>query len=224
MKKRYPALSLSSAHVGSLGGLMALKRGEAHLAPSHLLDEETGEYNVPFIKKLLPEKPMALVNLVYRDQGLMVLAGNPKSITGFRDLTRDDVTFINRQAGAGTRLLLDKCLKEQGIDPAGISGYEKEEYTHMTVASAVLTGVADTGLGVLSAARALGLDFVPVAKERYDLVIPREMMETEMVRALLHIIREDGEFREAVVALGGYDISDMGKVMWESGEDVTDAS
>jgi putative molybdopterin biosynthesis protein len=223
MKKRYPAISLSSAHVGSLGGLMALKRGEAHLAPSHLLDEETGEYNVPFVRRLLPEKPVALVNLVYRDQGLMVLRGNPRGITTFRDLMRDDVTFINRQAGAGTRLLLDKCLKEQGIDPQRINGYEKEEYTHMTVASAVLTGVADAGLGVLSAARALGLDFVPVAKERYDLVIPKEMMETEMVRALLHIIREDEEFREAVMALGGYDVSDMGKVMWESGEETTGA-
>jgi putative molybdopterin biosynthesis protein len=223
MKRRYPALSLSSAHVGSLGGLMALKRGEAHLAPSHLLDEETGEYNVPFITRLLPEKPVALVNLVYRDQGLMVLKGNPKGITGFRDLTRDGVTFINRQAGAGTRLLLDKCLKEEGIDPGHISGYEKEEYTHMTVASAVLTGVADAGLGILSAARALVLDFIPVARERYDLVIPKEMMETEMVRALLEIIREDREFREAVLSLGGYDVSDMGKVMWQSGEEITDA-
>jgi putative molybdopterin biosynthesis protein len=215
LKKRHPKYSLSSAHVGSMGGLMALRKGEAHAAPTHLLDEETGEYNVPFIKKLLAGRKTVLVNLVYREQGLMVPRGNPKGIRSFRDLTKDGVTFINRQAGAGTRLLLDKCLKDEGIDPGDIEGYDREEYTHMAVASAVLTGVADAGLGVLSAANALGLDFVPLAKERYDLAIPSDFMEAEMMQALLRIIREDEEFKNAVTELGGYDVSDMGKVLFE---------
>ncbi len=215
LKKHHPRYSLSSAHVGSMGGLMALKKGEAHAAPTHLLDEATGEYNVPFIKKLLPDKKVVLVNLVHREQGLMVLKGNPKDIRGFKDLTRDDITYINRQNGAGTRLLLDKCLKDEGIDPKDITGYEREEYTHMAVASAVLTGVADAGLGVLSAAVALGLDFVPVAKERYDLAIPEEFIETDMMKALLKIIREDEEFKNSVLALGGYDVAEMGKVVYE---------
>jgi putative molybdopterin biosynthesis protein len=214
LKKKYSRLSLSSAHVGSMGGLMALKRGEAHLAGTHLLDEETGEYNIPVIKKLLSDKKIVLINLVYREQGLLVLKGNPKNIRGFEDLTRDDVVFVNRQAGAGTRLLTDKCLRELGIKPDDVKGYEREEYTHMGVASAVLTGVADAGLAILASAVALRLDFIPVAKERYDLAIPREFFETEMIQYLVKIIREDVEFKETVAGLGGYDVSDMGKVMY----------
>jgi putative molybdopterin biosynthesis protein len=213
LKKRYPKFSLSSAHVGSMGGLIALKRGEAHIAGTHLLDEETGEYNVAFIQRLLPDRKIMLMNLVYREQGLLVLKGNPKNIRGFQDLTRNDVIFVNRQAGAGTRLLTDKCLRELGINPNRVIGYEREEYTHMGVASAVLTGVADTGLAILASARALNLDFIPVAKERYDLAVPQEYLDTEMIRCLLTIIREDREFREMVMQLGGYDISDMGAVI-----------
>jgi len=213
LKKRYPKFSLSSAHVGSMGGLIALKRGEAHIAGTHLLDEETGEYNVAFIQRLLPDRNIMLMNLVYREQGLLVVKGNPKNIRGFQDLTRNDVIFVNRQAGAGTRLLTDKCLRELGINPNGVIGYEREEYTHMGVASAVLTGVADTGLAILASARALNLDFIPVAKERYDLAVPQEYLDTEMIRCLLTIIREDREFREMVMQLGGYDISDMGAVI-----------
>ncbi|MEW6416846.1 MAG: molybdopterin biosynthesis protein [Nitrospirota bacterium] len=215
LKKRHPKFSLSSAHVGSMGGLMSLKRGEAYMAGTHLLDEKTGEYNVSFIKRLLPDKKILLINLVYREQGLVVLKGNPKNINGFEDLTRSDVVFVNRQAGAGTRLLTDKCLRELGIKPENVKGYEREEYTHMGVASAVLTGVADTGLAILASARALNLDFIPVAKERYDLAIPREFFETEMLQNLIKIISEDTEFKDMVMALGGYDISDMGKVMYE---------
>jgi len=197
-----------------MGGLMALKRGEAHLAGTHLLDEETGEYNIPFITKLLSDKGIVLMNLVYREQGLLVLKGNPKNIRGFQDLARNDVVFVNRQKGAGTRLLTDKCLREIGIKPGDVKGYEREEYTHMGVASAVLTGVADTGLAILASARALGLDFIPVAKERYDLAILKEFFPSEMIQRLVKIIREDGEFKEVVKSLGGYDISDMGKVMY----------
>jgi len=215
LKKRYPRFSLSSAHVGSMGGLMALRKGEAHLSGTHLLDEETGEYNIPFIERVLSGKKILLINLVYREQGLLVIKGNPKKIRSFEDLTRQDVVFVNRQPGSGTRLLTDKCLRELGIRPQGVRGYEREEYTHMGVASAVLTGVADTGLAILASARALGLDFIPVAKERYDLAIHHEFLETEMIQNLLKIIREDIEFREIVTGLGGYDVSDMGKVMYE---------
>ena len=238
LKKRYPKYSLSSSHVGSMGGLIALKRGEAHIAGTHLLDEETGEYNIPFIKRIFENNPpsphfkiplcpplpkgdvgglsdeIILVNLVYRQQGLFVLKGNPKNIKGFEDFTRDDITFINRQQGAGTRLLTDKYLKELCIDPKKIKGYEKEEYTHMAVASAVLNGVADTGLGILAASKALGLDFIPVAKERYDLAVPGKFYELDMVQRLLEIIRTDSEFRNTVLNFGGYDISDMGKVIY----------
>jgi putative molybdopterin biosynthesis protein len=216
LKKRFPGFSLSSAHVGSMGGLMALKRGEAHMAGTHLLHEETGEYNVPFIQRLLSGRKIILMNLVYREQGLIVPKGNPKDIKGFEDLSRKDVLFVNRQSGAGTRLLTDKCLKDLGINPGDVKGYEREEYTHMGVASAVLTGIADTGLAILASARALDLDFIPVAKERYDLAIPHEFIETEMLRCLIKIIQEDSEFKNLVTALGGYDVSDMGKVIYES--------
>ena len=185
------------------------------MAGTHLLDEESGVYNVPFIKKLLREKRIVLINLVYREQGLVVKKGNPRGIASFRDLLRDDVVFINRQAGSGTRLLTDKHLREAGADPALIRGYEREEYTHMGVASAVLTGIADTGLAILAAANALDLDFIPVAKERYDIAIPREFMESDKIKALLRIIREEDEFRSTVDRLGGYDTGDMGKVMYE---------
>ncbi|KKM70570.1 hypothetical protein LCGC14_1439390 [marine sediment metagenome] len=213
LKKRHPRYSLSSAHVGSMGGLMALKKNEAHIAPTHMLDEETGRYNTPFLKRLLPEMEIVLVNLVHRTQGLMVPKGNPKGLQGLRDLKRDDITFINRQRGAGTRLLLDKTINELEIKPEDIAGYDHEEFTHMSVASAVLTGMADAGLGILSAANALGLDFIPVAKERYDLAIPAGLMDSEMISALLEVIRNDTEFREAVVSLGGYDTSEMGLVV-----------
>lgn len=215
IKKNYPKFSLSSAHVGSMGGLIALKRGEAHIAGTHLLDEQSGEYNIPFIKRLLSDKKIVLVNLVYRQQGLIVKKNNPKNIKGFEDLIRDDIVFINRQRGSGTRLLLDKHLKELRINPYMIKGYDIEEYTHMAVASAVLTGVADTGLAIYSSANALGLDFIPVANERYDLAIPYEFMDTEMVQVILEITRNNEEFRQTVESLGGYDVRDMGKVVFE---------
>ncbi|MGD0886310.1 MAG: molybdopterin biosynthesis protein [Thermodesulfovibrionales bacterium] len=216
LKKRYPEFSLSSAHVGSMGGLIALKKWEAHLAGTHLLDEETGLYNIPFVQRLLPGRRLVLVNLVYRQQGMLVKKGNPKNIRGFEDLLREDVVFINRQSGAGTRLLTDKHLRELGIEPSRVRGYEREEYTHMGVASAVLTGIADSGLAILAAANALELDFIPVARERYDLAVPYDFLESEMIKALMGIIREDEGFRNTVLGLGGYDIADMGKIMYES--------
>ena len=216
LRKKYPKITLSSAHVGSMGGLIAIKKGEAHIAGTHLLDENTGEYNIPFIKKLLPEKEIVLINLVYRIQGLIVKKGNPKNIKSFKDLIREDVIFINRQAGSGTRLLLDKHLRELGIKPEQIKGYENEEYTHMGVAQAVASGKADVGLGIYAAAKALGLDFIPVTEERYDILIPKEFLDMEIIKALLDIIRNDKEFKKVVLSLGGYNVKDMGKIMYES--------
>lgn len=216
LKKRYPELSFSSAHVGSMGGLTALRRGEAHIAGTHLLDEETGGYNVPFLKRLMPDKKLLLINLVYREQGIVVQKGNPKGINGFSDLTRGDITFINRQNGSGTRLLLDKYLRDLSINPDNIKGYDREEYTHMGVATAVAGGAADAGLAIFSAASALCLDFIPVAKERYDIAVPLEFSKLPMLERLLDIIRNDDEFKMDVAALGGYDISDMGKIMYEN--------
>ncbi len=215
LKKNFPEFSMSSAHVGSMGGLMALKKREAHIAGTHLLDEESGEYNIPFIKKFFPKGGIMLINLVYRQQGLIVKKGNPKKIEGLDDLVREDIIFVNRQSGSGTRLLLDKHLKDLGINPQNIKGYEREEYTHMSVASAVLTGIADTGLAIYSSAKALGLDFIPVADERYDIAIPTEYIDLEMIQAFLNIIRFDKEFRQIVLSLEGYDIKDMGKVIFQ---------
>ena len=210
-----PSCRLSSAHVGSMGGILAVRRGEAHMAGTHLLDEDTSEYNVPYLKRLLPGHPLKLINLAYRTQGLIVPRGNPKGIKGIEDLTRPGVSFINRQRGAGTRLLTDLRLKELGISGDGVSGYEREEYTHMNVASAVASGSADTGMAILAAASALDLDFIPVAEERYDLIVPAAHEGDAKVQAALRVIRESREFRDRVMALGGYDLRDCGRVMYE---------
>ncbi len=214
LSKAHTGLSLSSSNVGSLGGLIALQRGEAHIAGSHLMDEETGEYNVSYVRRYLPGKPVVLVNLVFRDQGLIVPKGNPKGLTGLADLLRPDVQFVNRQRGAGTRVLLDYQLAQMGAAPEQVQGYSREEYTHLAVAAAVSGGTADTGLGILAAARALNLDFVPLMKERYDLVIPRDVYESDLLHPLLDLIRGQ-DFRGQVEVLGGYDTSQMGEVVAE---------
>jgi putative molybdopterin biosynthesis protein len=203
-------LFLSSSHVGSLGGLFALKNRHAHIAPSHLLDLETGHYNWSYIKKYIPEIPVKLYHGVMREQGFIVPKGNPKSIRGFQDLVREDVRFINRQAGAGTRVLLDYYLDRLGIDPVRIKGYQMEEYTHTSVAVAVLSGVADVGMGVLAAARALDLDFVPVATEQYDLIIPEEFVDDQKICTVLEVMRGQ-RFKQRVQALGGYGVERTGE-------------
>jgi putative molybdopterin biosynthesis protein len=210
-----PICRLSSAHVGSMGGILAIKRGEAHLAGTHLLDEETGDYNISFIKKYIPNTPLQLINLAYREQGLLVPRGNPLGIAGFEDLTRDDVRFINRQRGAGTRLLTDMHLKRLNIEPDQITGYNREEYTHMNVASAITSNNADTGLAIRAAAVALNLDFIPVAQERYDLILPKAHLDDPKVQALLETIGSNKEFRQTVEGLGGYDLRDCGTIMYE---------
>ncbi len=213
LRQRFPGASLSSAHVGSLGGLAALLRGEAHCAGIHLLDGETGEYNLPYVKRILPGREVVLVNLAYREQGLMVAPGNPKNIRGLEDLARGDVVFVNRQRGAGTRVFLDYAMRRLGIDPKEVRGYSCEEYTHTAVAAAVAAGMADAGLGIKAAARALGLDFVGVAWERYDLCVPAEFWDTPHIQRLLEVMA-DPAFRQEVEALGGYDTKDCGQVIY----------
>jgi putative molybdopterin biosynthesis protein len=212
--RRYPGRSLSSANVGSLGGLLALGRGEAHLAGSHLLDEETGEYNAPYIGRILRGVPVVLLGFVQRHQGLIVPRGNPKGIRGLADLANPDVVFINRQRGAGTRVLLDYRLRELGISPRAIQGYERQEFTHLAVAAAVASGAADCGMGILAAARALNLDFVPLDLERYDLIIPARFYEAEILAPLLAIIRNPA-FAVRIAALGGYATPHIGQVLAE---------
>jgi len=214
LRRRNPRLRLSSGHVGSLGGLLALRQGRAHLGGSHLYDPESHSYNVPFIQKHLAGLPLKLINLAWRQQGFIVLPGNPCNIRTVTDLTRPGVRFLNRQRGAGTRLLLDYLLQQQGINPAALQGYDREEYTHMAVAANVKSGTADVGLGILAAARALGLDFIPLLPERYDLVVPQSTFEDQRFQELLAVIRSP-EFRLAAEALGGYDLKDCGKILWE---------
>ena len=214
LRRSFPGFRLTSAHVGSLGGLLALQRGQCHLAGSHLLDEETGIYNRRAIQENLKGIPCMLVQLVDREQGIMVMPGNPKGITSFEDLAREDVQFINRQRGSGTRVLLDYELRKRQISPSRIRGYRDEEYTHMNVAAAVLSGRADAGLGVRSAAAALGLDFVSAGVEEYDLVIPSRYAQDPRIQALFSVIRSD-EFKSAVQAMGGYGTERTGTVLWE---------
>jgi len=205
-------LTLSSSHVGSMGGLMAIKSGVCHLAGSHLLDTTDGSYNVSYIKKYLSGMKIKLVHLVFRDQGLIVAKGNPKGVKGIEDLARKDITFINRQGGSGTRILLDYRLNQLGIDPKHIKGYENEEFTHMSVAVSVLSGSSDVGLGIFAAANALHLDFIPVVTEQYDLVIPDVYFETENIQILLETIKT-ADFKKRVEALGGYSTKKTGEIM-----------
>ena len=206
---------LVSANVGSVGGLVALQRGEAHLAGSHLLDPQTGEYNVTYLPSYLAGVPLRLMALVQREQGLLVKKGNPQNIKSLVDITRPGVRFANRQRGAGTRVLLDYHLNLSGISPESITGYHQEEYTHLGVAAAVASGRADCGLGIAAAAQALDLDFVPLFQERYDLVIPTEHARSPLLEPLFEIIAGK-EFRAEVAAMPGYDVSVMGRLIQET--------
>ena len=216
LRRTRPDLTLASSNVGSLGGLLALARGDAHMAGCHLLDEETGEYNIPAVRRYVTGRRVVLLNLVHRVQGFIVPTGNPQAITSLEDLGRDGLTFVNRQRGSGTRVLLDYMLKRDGISDDRIQGYEREEYTHLAVAATVAAGGADVGLGTLSAARAMDTDFVPVLTEQYDLVIPIEFYESILLQPLLSLIRSDS-FRRQVEALGGYEVDHMGEVVAEIG-------
>lgn len=195
---------LSSAHVGSMGGIMAIKRGEAHIAPIHLLDEETGEYNTSYVSKYLGPD-VKLIKGVKREQGFMVAKGNPKNINTIEDLIKRDVSFVNRQKGSGTRILTDYLLKKHGIEGDRIRGYDRDMTTHMAVAAAVDSGTADVGVGVYSAAKAMNLDFISIGYEEYDFAVPEKYMDTEMIKTFLKVLRSK-EFEEILKELGGYGV------------------
>ena len=210
MAERFPGMNLSGTHVGSMAGLMALLRGETVIAPTHLLDEETGEYNISYIEKIFPGEKMALIKGVDRIQGIMVKKGNPLGIKGVEDLTR--VRYVNRQRGAGTRVLLDYKLKQAGITPDMIDGYDKEAATHMAVAALVASDEIDAGMGIKSAADAMGLDFVEVGTEEYDFAIRQENLELPQVRAFRQIL-ESKEFHEKLEKMGGYGWHQAGRIV-----------
>ena len=205
----YPGMGLSGTHVGSLGGLMALKRGETTLAPTHLLDEETGEYNVAYLKKLFAGEEVSLIKGVQRIQGIMIKKGNPLGVTGIEDLPR--LRYINRQRGAGTRVLLDYKLKQIGISPQTIHGYEKEAATHMAVAALVASEEADAGMGIRAAAEALNLDFIEIGVEDYDFAIRTQDLKLPQVKAFLQILRSS-EFHEKLKEIGGYAAPHAGEI------------
>ncbi|MBI3978807.1 MAG: GntR family transcriptional regulator [Chloroflexi bacterium] len=205
-----PPIRVEARYAGSLEGLVALVRGEAEIAACHLLDEESGEYNAPFVRRLLPGQPMLLVTLARRRQGLLVAGGNPRGIERLADLTRPDVVLANRPRGSGTRVLLDFLLRRAGIDPAAVAGYVQEYPTHLAVAAAVAQRAADAGLGIEAAAAAYGLGFVPLAEEPYELVIPAAAGRRPDVQALLAAIRSAG-FRRLIGAMAGYDVSTTGE-------------
>ena len=202
---------MSSSHVGSMGGIMAVRRGETHIAGIHLLDEKDGSYNTAFIKKYFPNGGVRLVECVERSQGLMLAKGNPKNIQGIEDLTRDGVRYINRQKGSGTRILIDYLCKTDGIDTKKIYGYDREEFTHTSVAIQIASGSGDVGMGIYSAAQLYDLDFLPICMEQYDLLIPDADWDTPMVQELLAVLKSD-EFKARLEVLGGYRVTNPGEV------------
>ncbi|MEG1548722.1 MAG: molybdopterin biosynthesis protein [Clostridia bacterium] len=203
-------LTVASSHVGSMGGIMAIKRGEAQLAGVHLLDEVTGEYNKSYIRRYFPHGGAVLIECVQRVQGLMVKAGNPKGINDFSDMTREGISYVNRQRGSGTRILCDYLIRSIGIDAAAIYGYAREEFTHTAVA-AQIAGDADAGLGIYSAAKIYDLDFIPICLEQYDILAAQSAMDSEGVREFIEILKSDA-FKARLTALGGYTLSEPGRI------------
>lgn len=203
---------MSSAHVGSMGGIMAIRRGEAHVAGCHLLDTATGVYNKAFIRKYFPKGDVKLVRCVGRQQGLMVQHGNPLNIQKFRDIAREGIRYVNRQKGSGTRILTDYLCRTEQVDPASIYGYEREELTHTSVAAQIASGSADVGMGIYSAAKLYDLDFIPICIEEYDLLIPNHAWDTPMVQQLLATLKSEA-FREKITAMGGYTLEHPGEVI-----------
>jgi putative molybdopterin biosynthesis protein len=210
LRSQDPDVTLVSGNVGSMGGLIALRDGLCHLAGSHLLDPDTGAYTLPYVDRILAERDVAIVRLAHREQGLIVAPGNPLGVSGIGDLSHEGLRYVNRQPGAGTRVLLDYELSRAGIDRATITGYEREEPTHLAVAAAIASGRSDCGMGVRAAARAFGLDFVPVAQEPYDLVLDRASLELPLLQPFWALL-EDPSFKRSVEVLGGYDTAEMGR-------------
>ena len=191
---------------------MALKGAETHIAPIHLLDMEDGSYNITYLKKYLPDKPMVLIKGVKRIQGIIVPKGNPLDIKSLSDIATKGRKFVNRQRGSGTRLFLDYNLKKLQIDTRNISGYEREEFTHIGVAAVVAAGDADCGLGVYSAAELMNLDFIALGNEEYDFALPKEFLEMDMIREFIKVIKSN-EFKAELERLGGYDYTEIGEII-----------
>lgn len=205
-------MKVSSAHVGSLGGIVSMKKKEAHIAPIHLLDEDTGEYNVSYVQKYFPGGGMSLIKGVQRIQGLIVPKGNPKKILSLKDLARQDVVFVNRQRGSGTRIFLDYQLGKENISPENIVGYDLEYNTHMDIAQGVKSGNADVGLGIASAAYALGLDFVELADEEYDFLVYRDSLEDNEVKTFVELLNSE-KFKARVSEISGYKTDRLGEII-----------
>lgn len=200
--------------IGSLEGLMMLYRSQCDIATIHLLDPASHEYNLPYVQRLFIYEPITIVRLAAREQGLIVAKGNPKKINDFSDLTRKDIQFVNRQKGSGTRFLLDHKLTENSIDPKNINGYETEEWNHLSTASYICRGAADVALGIRSAATHLGLDFIPVAKENFDLVFRFTDKTKENLHSLIHYL-QSSDFKNSLTDLEGYDIRDLGNILYQ---------
>ena len=203
---------MSSAHVGSMGGIMAVRRGEAHAAGCHLLDTQTGTYNLAFIRKYFPKGGVKLIRCVGRQQGLMVAHGNPLQIKAFADIARNGVRYVNRQKGSGTRILTDYLCDREGLDKTAIYGYDREELTHTSVAAQIVSGSADAGMGIYSAAKLYDLDFIPICIEEYDLIIPDHAWDSPMVQQLLATLKSEA-FREKILAMGGYTLDNPGEII-----------
>ena len=203
---------MSSSHVGSMGGIMALRRGEAHAAGCHLLDTATGAYNLAFIRKYFPKGGVKLVRCVGRQQGLMVARGNPLNLQKFSDIAREGIRYVNRQKGSGTRILTDYLCRQENINVEAIYGYDREELTHTSVAVQIASGSADVGMGIYSAAKLYDLDFIPICIEEYDLLIPDHAWDMPMVQQMLATMKT-GTFKEKILALGGYTVENPGQII-----------
>ena len=212
MHRADPTVFMSSSHVGSMGGIMAIRRGEAHAGGCHLLDTETGVYNLSFLKKYFPNGGIRLVRCVGRQQGLMLAKGNPLDIKGFADIAKNGVRYVNRQKGSGTRVLMDYLCEQYAVNVGDIYGYEREELTHTSVAAQIANGSADAGMGIYSAAQLYDLDFLPICIEEYDLIIPDHAWETPVVQQLIATLKSPA-FREKMLAMGGYTVDHPGEII-----------
>ena len=210
-------LSITPSYIGSLEGLMMLYRGSADIAAVHLLDPASQQYNLPFIRQLFVHEPITVMRLASREQGLIVAKGNPKNINGVKDLAKSDVTFINRQKGAGTRFLLDSFLAAENLDPSALKGYEKEEWTHLGAAAHISRGSADAAFGIRCAASQLGLDFIPLTREQFDLVFRWTPGNKEALTHLIDLIQLTN-FKESIADMDGYDAEEFGKIIYGNSE------
>jgi putative molybdopterin biosynthesis protein len=213
---RYPEVRLHTAAVGGRAGLESLKRGQCHGAAVHLFDEATGQYNLPFLQAWDWQEPVVVFQLLHRWLGLAVSPGNPMGIGGLQDLTREGVRFVNRQPGSGTRQLIDYHLAQEGVSTTAVKGYDLHAHTHMAIAAAVKGDMADAGPTISTAARSLGLDFVPCIRERLDLVIPKQFLSLYPLRALLAVLRSEAFRTDAAERFHDYDFAEAGELIWES--------